>query len=177
MRIRQVKPAFWSDVRIAGWPAPVRLFYVGLWMQADDAGWLRWDVPQIAFELYGFEPRTRRERNVTAWGEVLEAGGRIERHPCGHAFIPRMKDHQRLSISTKQVRTFQKEHEACHAGRTRNPAGEHTEPRPERNVSLTGTERASRNVMELVAPARSPGGDAGADDEPSEFQARVPRPA
>ena len=52
MRIRQVKPAFWTDARIAALPAPARLFYIGLWMVADDAGWLRWDPSQIANELY-----------------------------------------------------------------------------------------------------------------------------
>lgn len=113
VRIRQVKPSFWSDVRMADLPAPVRLFYIGLWMQADDAGWLRWDVPQIAAELYGFESRGRRERNVAAFGDALEAAGRIARLDCGHAVIETMVGHQRLSSHTKQVLTVAREHDEC----------------------------------------------------------------
>jgi hypothetical protein len=41
VRIRQVKPAFWADSRLAELPERTRLFYIGLWMIADDAGWLR----------------------------------------------------------------------------------------------------------------------------------------
>ncbi len=175
MRIRQVKPAFWTDVRIAELPAPCRLFYIGLWMQADDAGWLRWDVPQIAAELYGFEPRTRRERNVAAYADALEAVKRIERLPCGHAFIATMAGHQRLSGSTKQVLSIAREHErVCVTPRTSpqvpaetrdSPPGKERErERVSRNGS--GTERLG------TGSARAPEGGAPAE---SEFQRLVPR--
>lgn len=148
---------------MASIPPAARLFYVGLWMLADDSGYFRWDVAQIGAELYSFEPRVRRERNVASWGDVLETAGRIERYPCGHAFIPTLTDHQRMSAATKRVKTFEREHERCAAdgsGHPRTPA----DPRPVGNVSPTGTGRANRNDMESVAPARAPRGAADADD-------------
>ena len=113
MRIRQVKPAFWTDVRIAALPPAARLFYIGLWMQADDAGWLRWDASQIANELYGYESRKRRERDVETFLSLLAETERVVVHPCGHVHIPTLTDHQHLSVASKQVRTFQREHAEC----------------------------------------------------------------
>jgi hypothetical protein len=113
MRIRQVKPAFWTDARIAALPAPARLFYIGLWMEADDAGWLRWDCSQIANELYGYESRKKRERESEAFLALLVAAERVIVHPCGHLFIPHLTTHQHLSVTSKQVRTILREHEGC----------------------------------------------------------------
>lgn len=113
MRIRQVKPAFWTDARIAALPAPARLFYIGLWMVADDAGWLRWDASQIANELYGYESRKRREKEVETHLALLVTAERVVVHPCGHVEIPRLTTHQHLSIGSKQVRTIAREHDLC----------------------------------------------------------------
>src|SRR5512147_1677991 len=124
MRIRQVKPAFWSDSVIAALPAPARLFYIGLWMEADDAGWLRWDCSQIANELYGYESRKRRERDVEAFLALLVEAERVVVHPCGHVEIPTLTLHQHLSVTSKQVRTILREHEGC----TRLPADTHGDP-------------------------------------------------
>ena len=48
MRIRQIKPDYWRDEVIAAMPDSVARFYIGIWQEADDAGWLRWNVPEIA---------------------------------------------------------------------------------------------------------------------------------
>jgi len=112
MRIRQVKPAFFKDARIAELAPPVRLFYIGLWMLADDAGWFWWDAAEVGNELYGYEPRTRREKHAAAYLDTLVAAGRVTRHDCGHISIPTLTDHQRLSGMTKQVRTVLKEHQS-----------------------------------------------------------------
>lgn len=113
MRIRQIKPSFWTDARIAALPAPARLFYIGLWMMADDAGWLRGDLPQIANELYGYDSRARRERNVQSFLAMLVAAERVTVHPCGHLEIPRLVTHQHLSVTSKQVKTVWREHTEC----------------------------------------------------------------
>lgn len=113
MRIRQVKPAFWTDAVVAALPAPARLFYIGLWMVADDAGWLRWDPSQIANELYGYESRKRRERDVETYLALLVDAKRVVIHPCGHVEVPKLTTHQHLSVTSKQVRTIQKEHADC----------------------------------------------------------------
>lgn len=117
VRIRQVKPAFWSDAVVSALPAPARLFYIGLWMVADDAGWLRWDPVQIANELYGYESRKRRERDVETFLALLVTANRVVVHDCGHAEIPKLVTHQHLSIVSKQVRTIQREHADCRASR------------------------------------------------------------
>lgn len=112
MRIRQVKPSFFKDPTMAGLSSAVRLFYIGLWLLADDAGWLRWDAAEAGNELYGYEPRSRRERNVVAYLDALLAEGRVILHDCGHLSIPKFSDHQRMSGLTKQVRTEWKEHDS-----------------------------------------------------------------
>lgn len=155
MRIRQVKPAFWTDGRIAKIPAPIRLFYIGLWMVADDSGWFRWDAAQLGAELYSFEPLRRREKNVALWGDVLEGEGRIKRYPCGHAYIPTMTDHQRMSAATKRVKTFEKEHDKCIAAEVSGRQRASADPRPERNVSPTETELSSNRSVKGIGSARA----------------------
>jgi hypothetical protein len=113
MRIRQIKPAFWTDARIAALPAAVRLFYIGLWMLADDAGYLRWDGVEAANELYGYETRRRREKHVAEYLAALVAAERVLVYDCGHVLIPHLIHHQHLAALTKRVLTFQREHQSC----------------------------------------------------------------
>lgn len=110
MRIRQIKPAFWSDGRIAELPESTRLFYVGLWMIADDAGWFRWDPVEVSRDLYGYESRTRRERRTATMFDQLVSIRRIVLHDCGHAEVPKLGSHQHLAGVAKQVRTALNEH-------------------------------------------------------------------
>lgn len=160
-----MKPSFWTDVRMASLPIGVRLFYIGLWMQADDAGWFRWDVPQIGAELFSFESRSRREKSIAVWGDMLEAEGRIVRHECGHAFIPRFTDHQRFAAGGRQVHTVETEHRGC-SGNVRGGPGLSEVPRTVSKGKGSGTSgEPERLVSErLGAPARAPSGAAGAVD-------------
>lgn len=174
MRIRQVKPAFWTDSKIAALPPAARLFYIGLWMEADDAGWLRWDVSQIANELYGYESPKRREREAESFLAMLVKAERVVGHVCGHLFIPKLTTHQHLSVSSKQVRTYQREHAGC----TQTPAeprGDPPTPAEPReppavkgngngDVFGTGTERNVNGHGNGNAPANTPAG-AGATME------------
>lgn len=157
-----MKPAFWSDALIAELPEPTRLFYIGLWMIADDAGWLRWDAVEAARDLYGYESRGRREKRVVVMFESLTEAGRVVLHDCGHAEIPRFTDHQRLSGPTKQVQTTLNEHlRTCVS---HSPAGSRgspqppADPRPERNgkEQERGTERSGKGNGS--APANAPNG-------------------
>lgn len=95
MRIRQIKAEFWRDELLASLPDAVRLFYIGMWQEADDAGWLRWNVSEVALDLYGYEARSRRERWVVERGEALVNVGRLVIHDCGHAFVPKLTKHQK----------------------------------------------------------------------------------
>lgn len=129
MRIRQVKPAFWSDSRLAELPEAVRLFYIGLWMEADDAGWLRWDAVEVARDLYGYEGRAKRERRVAQMFQTLVDSERVYIHPCGHAEIPKMTTHQRLAGSEKQVKTALNEHTRDCLTPPRHPPQDPADPR------------------------------------------------
>lgn len=76
--------------------AEVRLTYIGLWIVADDAGWLRMDVPQIGALLYPFEPVKRRERHLQEAMDRLIEKGRLVCHECGCGLIPHLVDHQKI---------------------------------------------------------------------------------
>ena len=113
MRIRQVKPEFWKDARLADLSEGARLFYIGTWQLCDDSGWMRFDVANIAAELYPFDGRAARERRVARHTEALAALGRIHLHDCGHAQVPKMPSHQHLAGSTRRVTTIADEHGLC----------------------------------------------------------------
>lgn len=97
MRIRQIRPEFWTDSVMASLPPAVRLFYIGLWNVADDAGWLTWSPSQIGAVLFPFETRKRRERDIDRWGSELQDAGRLRYHDCGCAEIPTLARHQRVT--------------------------------------------------------------------------------
>lgn len=169
VRIRQVKPAFWTDSRIAELSAPCRLFYIGLWMLADDAGWFRADVPSIGVELYGYETRTRRERSVAAFLEALGASGRIVLLPCGHGYIPAFSEHQRLAGETKRVVSVKRDHESCpHTPAT--PRVSPLIPDTVRSGTVSSGKGQERNGQSRASDPEGPRAI-------SEFQSRVPRPA
>jgi hypothetical protein len=113
MRIRQIKPEFWKDAKVADLSEGARLFFIGTWQLADDAGWIRWDVANIAAELYPFEGRAARERRVRRHAEALAALGRLHLHDCGHAQVPKMPSHQHLAGTTRRVQTIALEHSQC----------------------------------------------------------------
>lgn len=95
MRIRQVRPEFWKDDVMADLPPEVRLFYIGLWCVADDAGWIEWNTATIAADLFPYAGRRGREGNVDRWASSLEGVGRIVRHGCGCVQIPKLPEHQK----------------------------------------------------------------------------------
>ena len=96
MRIRQVRPEFFTDATVSRLTSSVRLTYIGLWCVADDSGWMDWDVPQIAAQLYPYESVRVRERRIEQAGEALTASGRLSIEGCGCAFIPKLADHQKI---------------------------------------------------------------------------------
>lgn len=111
MRIRQIKPSWWLDRDLrTHLSADAREFYIGLWMVADDGGWLDWDVTRIAAELYPYgtngaglfdaDPFVKREQDVAAWSALLAglcpARPHLVIYPCGHAQVPKIADHQRF---------------------------------------------------------------------------------
>ena len=96
MRIRQVRPEFYTDAVTAHMSAAVQITYIGLWCISDDGGWLAWDVPQIGALLYPYKSVRSRERLIDHAGAVLSEAGRLVLHPCGCANIPTLVEHQRI---------------------------------------------------------------------------------
>lgn len=107
-----MKPDFWRDRLMADLPAEVRLFYVGLWMEADDAGWLRWDLDEVAADLFPYRTVKVRERQVREWSGRLIDRKRVEVYPCGHAFIPKLTRHQ-LSQGGSKSKYILAQHALC----------------------------------------------------------------
>jgi hypothetical protein len=176
-RIRQIKPSWFLDKELRkGTTADAREFYIGLWMLADDAGYIVWDEERIAAELYPFDPIARRERNVGKWADVLERLSPDEPHlivwDCGHARVPKMPGHQR--IAGTQTLTVRRSHcgdpenmkrpdrEACETASSRVALQEATEGvakrSPGRELGRVGNGR-ERNGS--TAPERAPEGASG----------------
>jgi hypothetical protein len=108
MRIRQVRPEFWSDETLAALPLGARLFYIGLWGVADDAGWMEWRPVRIGALLFPYETAKRRQRDIDTWTERLVISGRLVLYDCGCAQIPTLSRHQR--VTGKQNFTNQETH-------------------------------------------------------------------
>lgn len=173
MRIRQIKPSWWLDKELRRrLSAEAREFYIGLWMVADDAGWIEWDIERIAAELYPYDQVARREKAVRNYAGALERldadQPHLVIHECGHAQVPKMPGHQRntgrlattVSDRHKRVCSHMRPH-ATTSGPVIGRVG-----KEERNGSGSGTvdarEAQSDYAAEVVArlarryPVKSP---------------------
>ena len=103
MRARLVRPEFWEDSLMATLPDSVRLFYIGTWCIADDAGYFEWDLPKVAHALM-FTPTPARIRKAERLLQALVDAGRIRRLDCGrHGLIPSLERH-RITGGNKNYR-------------------------------------------------------------------------
>jgi hypothetical protein len=164
MRIRQIKPEFFSDSDMAQLPYAVRLFYIGLWCVADDAGWIEWRPERIAHDLFGYEARARREKHVAEWSAALVKSEHLKLLDCGCAVIPSLPRHQR--VTGKQNFRYRDAH-GKHTVSGRSAVGKQSIA-PERSGSGSGN-GTERNVV-VSAQARE-----GENEETTEFRSRVPR--
>ena len=152
MRIRSVKPEFWEDEDVAALPPLTRLYFIGLWNLADDAGYLRWSVVGVAAALFRYDSKGRRERAVTDAMARLVTAGMAEVLDCGrHALVPNLPKHQRLSGETRRVHTYLREHEE--EASPHIPAEERGEsphiPAPRTQRPASPRPRARRGVREV----------------------------
>lgn len=97
MRIRQVRPEYFTDPVTARLSVETRLLYVGLWIVADDAGWFRWNVAQLGALLMPYDPPKRREAHIARAGQELVDAGRLVLRDCGCGEIPTLPKHQRVT--------------------------------------------------------------------------------
>lgn len=100
MRIRSIKPEFWRDPDSTGrWPADLKLFYIGLWMVADDSGRFAWDEELIAADLFPFD----RKADVGQLLERVLKTGRLVAYEAGgrrFGYLPKFSRHQRINRPT-----------------------------------------------------------------------------
>lgn len=159
MRIRQVRPEFWSDPTLAPLPDGARLFYVGLWNVADDAGWLDWNVPQLGALLYPYRDREVREQDIADWSEALTGCGRLRLLACGCGHVPTLSKHQR--VTGKQSFTLRDKHFMLHGKRSPLSGSPVTERNvEERNVTSDGLstdfdEAMARNGLSPIIGGKS----------------------
>lgn len=104
MRIRAIKPEFWSDARTGEWNAQLALFYVGIWQSADDSGRLRLDPRLIRSELDPFDAKFGGADGVAELLEQLVRLGRIlpyEVEGQRYGVVAKFAEHQVINRPTK----------------------------------------------------------------------------
>lgn len=110
MRGRYIQREFWGDTELhTRATAEVREFYIGLWMLADDAGWLPRDLAGIGASLYRFEGLEMRNAHVRAHLERLQALGKVRSLRCKCLFLPAVARYPRAGKpNTQHFKTHQK---------------------------------------------------------------------
>lgn len=105
-----IRPAYWTDADLhTRLTAEQREFYIGLWMLADDAGYVAWDIDRVGAELYPYKTPAWRARRLPEWISTLEP--HVRTLECGkHVVIPNLTKHQSPPKPSFQV---QKAHDAC----------------------------------------------------------------
>jgi hypothetical protein len=101
-RIRSVKPEFFQDRKLARQlTRDERLFYQGLWCQADEHGRAQGDPRLLKGQIFPFDDDITDEA-VETMLKTLESAGRIERYDVDgdpYLFLPRLGRHQRLETA------------------------------------------------------------------------------
>jgi hypothetical protein len=105
-----IRPAYWTDadlhVRLT---AEQREFYIGLWMEADDAGFIAWDVDRIGADLSPYRTLGWRRSRLPAWLALLEP--HVQMLGCGaHVLVPTLSRHQAPPKPSYQNK---RAHDAC----------------------------------------------------------------
>lgn len=164
MRGRYLMREYWSDSDLfLRLEAHERELYQGLWMLADDAGWLPRDVPAIAAALYRYEDRTPREKSVTAALGKLRDLGKVESFRCC-LYLPAVARYPRAGRKSNEHRDAHAEHQT----KTKRSNGIQRETKPSPVPS-------SSSSLPDVAHTPEPEGTDGASAV-SEFRTRVPFP-
>lgn len=102
MRIRTIKPEFWTDKRVASWDVFTRLLFIGLWSAADDHGRGSAEPERLSAELFPYDlSRDSRDTlaRVSEGLRILSESGRIALYEVGEeAFyeVTHWTAHQRV---------------------------------------------------------------------------------
>lgn len=137
MRIRQIKPDFWTDKVLSGFDDATRLFYIGLWMEADDDGYIHWEPDQIAARLYPYKSVAGRERFVRSATLRLADSKHVVMLDCErHILIPNLPKYQIVASTRRVVRVHGEHNAQCE--RSAEQSGSHLERERERERDGNG---------------------------------------
>lgn len=170
MRGRYLMREYWTDsdlfLRLS---AEEREFYIGLWMLADDEGWMPRDIPAIAGHLLRFEDRAPREVKTRTVLRRLAALGKVNSLRCGCLHLPAVTKYPRAGKKST-------EHHAAH---TSHSNGFDTSVQTHSN----GFEPIQTDLNPSPVPSRRlltqsdvTGASARGEDRESEFRAKVTPP-
>jgi hypothetical protein len=98
MRIRSIKPEFWSDEKLARARRALRLTFVGLWSCSDDHGVTRGNPAWIRSQLYPYDENTTTSEIQAELDELEGLGFITGYHSSGEKFyyIHNFSKHQRI---------------------------------------------------------------------------------
>lgn len=105
MRIRTIKPQFWTDIKIQKRSLSARLTFIGLWNFADDAGYFQAEPRLIKAALYPVDDSFTVD-NVSEALSELSVNAHIklyESHGEKYGYIPNFTKHQRINRPTPSV--------------------------------------------------------------------------
>lgn len=125
-----IRPAYWTDADLhTRLTAEQREFYIGLWMLADDAGFVAWDPDRVGAELYPYRSPSWRSKRMTSW--LSDLGHHVRVEACGrHVVVPNLPKHNHVpkpSYQNKNAHDVCLRHVAPH-GTTGDNGGPHGTP-------------------------------------------------
>lgn len=98
MRIRSIKPEFWSDLRLTKVSRDARLLYIALWNHADEFARIHGDLRWVKGHCFPYDDDLGI-REVGALLSELSAIGRIQTYEVEdtpYIYLPKLAPHQRL---------------------------------------------------------------------------------
>ena len=105
MRIRSIKPEFWTSEDVAALDWPTRLLFIGLWSYVDDNGVGRDNPKLIKADLFPLEDDPRETLATVSRGlQTLCDGGQITRYTVAgkpYLYINSWEAHQRIDRPNK----------------------------------------------------------------------------
>lgn len=164
---------YWADSELfLKLDAETREFYVGLWMLADDDGWLPRDVPGIGAAVFQFLDRGPRERLVTEKLTRLQRMGKVRSLRCC-IWLPSVTNYPRAGKKSTQHHDEHLRHSKGFEESGENIKSVQTD--------LNGFEAIQTDLNASPVPSSSlpdPSSRARAQGAAprSEFQEKVPRP-
>lgn len=165
MRGRYLMREYWSDTDLfTRLSADQRELYQGLWMLADDEGWMPRDVPGIGAALYRFLDRSPREAQIRRGLDRLKAIGKVETFRCGCLYLPAVARYPRAGKKSSEHRDLHQTHSKGFddSGSKHSPHSNGFKP-IQKDLNPSPVPTRPDPSLPVVAPARAPDGAAGID--------------